>query len=382
MSTDVRPLVVWGEGIRAYDFGPHHPLTPKRFGPGIDLIRAAGADRWMEPREATDAELAKAHTPPYIREVRSFSGDPWQPGRRGIGSADVPSFHGMHEAAALVAGGSIEAARAVVAGTATHAFMPAGGLHHASAAMAAGFCIYNDVALAIATARDAGHRVLSLDLDVHHGDGTESIFRSDPEVLTFSIHETGRTLYPGTGSVEEDGAPGASGTVVNVPLEARTGDASWVDAVERIVPVLAGLFRPTFLVTQHGCDSHAWDPLAHLELTTNAWIRVTRLCDEIAHRWCDGRWVATGGGGYDPYRVVPRSWAIVWHAMAHREVPVDLPAEWHARWAPEADDDHPFPATWRDDPTVARPEPELVTERDRAVTDEALALALTRLGAG
>ncbi|MFO1539279.1 MAG: acetoin utilization protein AcuC [Chloroflexota bacterium] len=382
MSDDARPVVVWGEGIRAYDFGPGHPLTPKRFGSGIELIRASGADRWMEPREAADEELARLHSRQYIREVRSFSDDPWQPPRRGIASGDVPAFHGMHEAAALVAGGSIEAARAVIAGTATHAFMPAGGLHHAAAGMASGFCIYNDVALAIATARDAGHRVLSLDLDVHHGDGTEALFRDDPEVLTFSIHETGRTLFPGTGTLEDDGGPGAEGTVVNVPLEAGTGDASWIDAVERIVPVLAGLFRPTFLVTQHGCDSHAWDPLAHLELTTNAWIRITRLCDEIAHRWCDGRWVATGGGGYDPYRVVPRSWAIVWHAMAHREVPEMLPEAWHAQWSSAADAKRPFPRMWRDGPEVGRPESELVTERDRDVTDAALALALTRLGAG
>ena len=254
--SDERPIVTWSEAILAYDFGPGHPLTPKRFPIGIDLLRHAGADRWAAPREATDDELARLHDRRYIRQVRAFSDDPWQPGRMGIGSHDVPAFHGMHEAAAMVAGGSIDAVRRILDGEASHGFNPGGGLHHAMAAQAGGFCIYNDVALAAAVARDAGHRVLSVDLDVHHGDGTQALFADDPEVLTFSIHETGRTLYPGTGSLEEDGGPGASGTVVNLPLEPGTGDATWVEAVERMVGALAAAYRPTFLVTQQIGRAH------------------------------------------------------------------------------------------------------------------------------
>lgn len=330
------PILVWDEGLRAYDFGPGHPLTPRRFGPGIGLIRAVGAARVRAPSEASDEELARLHDRRYVEQVRSFSDHPWQPVAMGIGTSDVPAFHGMHEASALVAGGSIAGVRAILAGQAEHAFSPAGGLHHAMAARASGFCVYNDVALAVATARDAGHRVLYVDLDVHHGDGTQALFWEDPEVLTFSIHEGGRTLFPGAGWVDESGGAAAPGTSVNVPLEALSGDASWWAAVELALPALAEAFRPGFIVSQHGCDSHVNDPLAHLRLTTASYSRATALLDELAHAHCGGRWFATGGGGYDAYRVVPRSWALVWLAQAHREAPDETPVAWREAWADEA----------------------------------------------
>ncbi len=311
-------------------------MTPRRFGPGIDLLRAFGAQRLVAPEPADDADLARLHVRHYIEQVRSFSDHPWQPPAMGVGTADVPAFHGMHEAAALVAGGSIGAVESILDGEACHAFSPAGGLHHAMRTRAAGFCIYNDVALAVARARDAGHRVLYLDLDVHHGDGTQTLFWDDPEVLTFSIHETGHRLFPGTGMPDETGGPDAPGTAVNVPLDEGAGDDAWWPIVARLVPALAGAFRPTFIVSQHGCDGHVLDPLAHLRLTTDAFARACRLIDEVAHRWCEGRWLATGGGGYDAYRVVPRSWAIVWLAQAHRELPRETPASWRERWAEEA----------------------------------------------
>ena len=258
----------------------------------------------------------------YIRQVRSFSSEAFfQPPAMGIGSADCPAFHGMHEASATVAGGSIAAMEAILAGEASHAFNPGGGLHHAMAGHASGFCIYNDVALAVATARDAGHRVLYVDIDVHHGDGTQALFWDDPNVLTVSIHEDGRSLFPGTGSVVERGGPEAPGSALNVPLEAYSGDASWLAAIESVLPAVAEAFRPTMLVSQHGCDTHVYDPLAHLRVTTAAYARATALLDDIAHRWCDGRWLATGGGGYDAYRVVPRSWSLIWLAQAHQDVP-------------------------------------------------------------
>lgn len=376
------PIVVWSEGIRAYDFGPAHPLTPRRFGPGIDLVREVGATRFLEPQEASDAALGRLHEPRYVRQVRSFSDDPWQPPAMGIGPGDCPPFHGMHEASALVAGGSIAVVGAVLAGDAVHAFNPGGGLHHAMAERASGFCIYNDVALAVATARDAGHRVLYVDLDVHHGDGTQELFWDDPDVLTLSIHESGRTLFPGTGEIDETGGPGAEGTAVNVPLEQMTATASWLRVVELVVPALAEAFRPTFLVTQHGCDSHVLDPLAHLRLTTDAYARATRLLDELAHRWCEGRWVATGGGGYDGYRVVPRSWALVWLAQAHVEPPEVLPEAWRERWADEAErySQAPPPERMLDEPRLRLIEPPGVGERNMRTAGRSLARSLELLG--
>ena len=198
---------------------------------------------------------------------------------------------------------------------------------------ASGFCIYNDPALAIARARQNGLRVLYVDLDVHHGDGVQALHWTDPGVLTLSIHETGRYLFPGTGGVGELGEGVAAGTSVNVPLEPGTGEGAWLAAVRGLLPEVAAAFGPDLIVSQHGADSHAWDPLAHLRVTTTAMGEAARLVDVLAHRFAGGRWLATGGGGYDVYRVVPRMWGLVWLAGAHRDVPDALPEAWRERWA-------------------------------------------------
>ncbi len=278
------PILVWSEALREYDFGPGHPLTPKRFGPGVDLLRSLGAARTLLPEPAGDDEIARLHEPHFIEQVRSFSDHPWQPAAMGVGSGDVPAFHGMHDVSALVVGGSIGAVDRILSGEVEHAFSPAGGLHHAMRTRAAGFCIYNDVALAVARARDAGHRVLYIDLDVHHGDGTQTMFWDDPQVLTYSIHKSGRSLYPGTGMIEETGGADAPGLAVNTPLDEASGDESWWPVVELVLPALADAFAPTFIVSQHGCDSHALDPLAHLRVTTASFERAARLVDGLAHR--------------------------------------------------------------------------------------------------
>jgi acetoin utilization protein AcuC len=375
------PLVVYGPRSDTYDFGPLHPLTPRRFGPGIDLLRAVGASAFVEPGPASDAELARIHQPEYIAAVRAFSDDPGLPSRAGIGPGDCPPFHGMHEASAAVAGGSLAAADAILSGDVEHAFHPGGGLHHAMPARASGFCIYNDVALAVARARDAGHRVLYVDLDVHHGDGTETCFYNDPDVMTVSIHETGLALFPGTGFVEEGGGPDAEGTAVNVPLLPGSGDASWWPAVEKLVPALADAFRPTFLVTQHGSDSHAFDPLAHQRVTTAAYWQADRLLDELAHHHCAGRWLATGGGGYDVYRVVPRAWSLVWLAQAHRDPPDPMPVEWHERWSADGERHHqaPLPEAFVDPLDLAAPDPPKMVEENLRTADLALARSLRAL---
>jgi acetoin utilization protein AcuC len=242
----------------------------------------------------------------------------------------------MHQAAAAVAGGSLRAMEAILRGDVEHALHPGGGLHHAMPARASGFCIYDDPALAIARARREGLRVLYVDLDVHHGDGVEAIHTADPGVLTVSFHESGRYLFPGTGFADEIGEGTAAGTVVNVPLEPETGEEAWLSVVSSLVPELAAAFGPDLIVSQHGADSHAWDPLAHLRNTTTSMGAAARLVDEVAHRFAAGRWLSTGGGGYGVYNVVPRSWAHVWLAAAHREAPDRVPGQWRDRWAGEA----------------------------------------------
>lgn len=375
------PLVVYGDVNLEYDFGPEHPLTPRRFRPSIDLLRTVGATNFVEPRRASDDELARLHSPDYIDTVQAFSVEPWHPPQAGIGPGDCPQFAGMHEASAAIAGGSIDAVDRILDGEVEHAFNPAGGLHHAMAGRASGFCIYNDVALGVARARDAGHRVLYVDLDVHHGDGTQALFWEDPQVLTFSIHQDGRTLFPGTGFVDERGGEGARGTVVNVPLEPFSGDGSWLAAVEQVVPALADAFRPTLLVSQHGCDTHAYDPLAHLRLTTRAYRAATLMLDRIAHTHAEGRWLATGGGGYDAYRVVPRSWSLVWFAQAHRDPPHETDPEWRERWAVEAARYHqsPPPEPWLDPEDLVRPEAADVAETNARLAEQALVGSLEQL---
>ncbi len=336
-----QPLLVFGPRSLDYDFGPSHPLTPRRFGPGIELLREIGAEPGLAPEPAPDEELLWAHTRSYLDVVRHFSlaadHGGWLEAEAGIGfGGDDPPFGGMHEAAAAVAGGSIRAMEAILRGDVEHAFHPGGGLHHAMPSRASGFCIYDDPALAIARARRDGLRVLYVDLDVHHGDGVEAIHATDPGVLTLSIHESGRYLFPGTGFANELGEGTAAGTVVNVPLEPETGEGAWLPAVRSLLPELAASFAPDLVVSQHGADSHAWDPLAHLRNTTTAMGDAARLVDAVAHRWAGGRWLSTGGGGYGVYDVVPRSWSLVWLAAAHREAPDRLPTAWRERWAGEA----------------------------------------------
>jgi acetoin utilization protein AcuC len=344
------PLLVFGPRSLEYDFGPRHPLSPRRFGPGIDLLRAVGAEPGLAPEPASDAELEWLHSPEYVATVKRFSASPEEPPQAGIGPGDDPPFAGMHAAAATVAGGSIRALEAILHGDVEHAYQPGGGLHHAMRSRASGFCIYNDVALAIARARREGQRVLYVDVDVHHGDGVQALHYADPGVLTVSFHETGEALFPGTGFVDELGEGSAAGTSVNVPLEPFTGPDAWLAGVRSIVPALAAAFGPDLVVSQHGADGHVWDPLAHLALTTTVMGEAARLVDRVAHRRGRGRWLATGGGGYSVYRVVPRAWALTWLAGAHRAVPPRLPEEWRERWAGDAArwGDGPLPETFED----------------------------------
>lgn len=382
IDENAEPLIVYGPLSDRYDFGPQHPLTPRRFGPGIDLLRATGASRFLPPEPASEEHLLRLHDARYIETVKVFARDQDRPTSAGIGPGDCPPFVDMHDVSAAVAGGSIAAMDRILSGQESHVFQPGGGLHHAMADRASGFCIYNDVALAVARARDAGHRVMYVDLDVHHGDGVQALFWDDPQVLTVSLHETGDALFPGTGFESETGGRGAPGTAVNVPLEPFTGDASWLPAFEMVVPALAEAFAPTVLVSQHGCDSHAYDPLAHLRLTTLAYARATRALDRIAHERCDGRWFATGGGGYDAYRVVPRSWSLVWLAQAHRDVPDETPAAWRERWADEAAgfEQTPPPGTFIDPPDIVQPDPETMITVNQRTADRALALSLRLQG--
>jgi acetoin utilization protein AcuC len=238
---------------------------------------------------------------------------------RGLGTDDNPTFEGMHHAAAHVVGASVEACRQVWSGEAQHSANITGGLHHAMRDRASGFCVYNDVAVGIQHLLDQGaERVAYVDVDVHHGDGVEKIFWDDPRVLTISLHETGQMLFPGTGFPHDVGGHGAEGSAVNVALPPGTGDAGWLRAFHAVVPPLLREFRPEVLVTQHGCDSHADDPLAHLMMSVDGQRAAYVALHELAHEVAGGRWVVTGGGGYALVEVVPRAWTHLLAIVAGR----------------------------------------------------------------
>ena len=342
MSSRVE-FVWYGDDAPWYDHGPEHPLRPARVLLTRQLITDYGivdGQRVVETpaRDASDDELLLVHTEPYLDAVRRAGrGEPGDWWRFGFGPGDNPIFPHMHEASARVAGASLVAAEAVLSGRAEHAFNPAGGLHHAMPERASGFCVYDDPAIAIAWLLEHGvSRVAYVDVDVHHGDGPTAIFYNDPRVLTISLHQSGRTLFPGTGFVHELGTEDAAGTAVNVPLPPFTGDQAWLGAFRDVVLPLVEAWEPEVLVTQLGCDTHHRDPLANLALTTAAYRETAVLLHDLAHRSAGGHWLATGGGGYQWAAVVPRAWTIYFAEMAGAQLPDELPPSWVERAEREA----------------------------------------------
>ncbi|MCX2927266.1 acetoin utilization protein AcuC [Streptomyces sp. NEAU-W12] len=330
-----RTQLMWDEAVTGYDFGRDHPMDPVRLVLTRSLVAALGLDREVAvvaAKTAGESTLRLVHREDYIGAVRAASKDPAAADQSyGLGTTDDPAFAGMHEASALIAGQSVGAAEAVWRGEALHAVNFAGGLHHAMPGAASGFCVYNDAALAVARLLELGvERVAYIDVDVHHGDGVQAAFWEDPRVLTVSLHEHPRTLFPQTGWPEETGADGAQGSAVNVALPAGTGDEGWLRAFHAVIPELLADFRPQVLVTQHGADTHFEDPLAHLAVSLDAQRAVQVACHELAHEYADGRWVALGGGGYAVVEVVPRSWTHLVGIAAGK--PVDptttIPESW------------------------------------------------------
>ncbi|GAA3752244.1 acetoin utilization protein AcuC [Salinactinospora qingdaonensis] len=330
--------VAWDDGLTAYNFGPQHPLAPVRVELTMALAREFGvfdtAGVSFVPVEPADDKLLElVHEPDYIAAVRRAGqtlapDDPYS-----LGTPDNPVFAGMHDAAALISGASVAAAGAVWRGEAEHAANLAGGLHHAMPNHAWGFCVYNDPAIAIAWLLEQGaKRVAYVDVDVHHGDGVQKRFYDDPRVLTISLHESPATLFPGTGTPDEIGGPNAEGYAVNVALPAGTNDGLWMRAFHAVVPPLLRELQPEILVTQHGCDTHALDPLANLTLSLDGQRQTYAELHRLAKETAGGRWVLMGGGGYELVQVVPRAWT---HLLAE------------AAGSPIASDTM-TPETWRD----------------------------------
>lgn len=339
-GTHGRLLIVHGHELASYTFSDEHPLQPTRYELTMSLLSSLG---WLDrsdldveaPRPALTGELLTVHSYPYVQAVthaQAIAQGMTQPidlSLYGLGTADNPLFAAIHDASALYTGATIQAMNAVTEGRAVHAYAPAGGQHHAMRARASGFCVYNDCAVAITAAVAAGYRVAYVDLDAHHGDGVQAAFYSDPRVLTISIHESGRYLFPGTGGVDEMGAGDGAGASINVPLPPMAGDDAILLAMERIIAPAVRSFVPDIMVAQTGCDTHHRDPLSHLTATLPLYPRLAEHLHDLAHECCSGRWLIVGGGGYDPVDVTPRAWTAFFGAVLGQETAdVELPQDW------------------------------------------------------
>jgi acetoin utilization protein AcuC len=329
-------LVSVEQAALGYDFGESHPLRPERVLHTYDNIRALRLSdrdnvREVTSRPATDDEIIAVHDPAFVTTVKGIDAGDIPPSRGfefGLGTPDDPIFPNMHAASAAVAGASIVGAEMVAQGAADHSFNPAGGLHHARRREASGFCVYNDPAIAIAKVLELQPewRVMYIDVDVHHGDGVQWIFYDDPRVCTVSLHQSGAYLYPGTGFEDETGTGPGVGTSLNVPLQPYTGEEDYLWALQEVVSKAAAAFRPHLLATQLGGDTHHGDPLANLGLTIGAYPRMARILHDAAHDHASGRWIATGGGGYQWDVIVPRIWTIHFAEMCG--APGEIPPGW------------------------------------------------------
>jgi acetoin utilization protein AcuC len=313
--------------MMSYDFGPQHPLKPIRLARTIELLRSIEPTLvCLDPGLADRADMRLVHDDSYLEVVECLSrGQRIPPEVKmsyGFGSVDTPAFLGMYEAALAYCGGTVRAAQAILSGEQL-AFGIGGGLHHAMRDKASGFCVFDDPAIALSILKLRYSRLMYVDIDLHHGDGVQALFLDDPDVLTFSIHESGRTLYPGTGFVEETGAGGA---VVNIPLDAHTTGDVWIWAFEEVFLSTLDWFKPDAIVLQMGCDAHLNDPLGHLRVRVQEWLRAVEVVRDAGLPI-----VAVGGGGYELANV-PRMWAAAVLTLCGLEVPEVapecIPVEW------------------------------------------------------
>ncbi|WP_138420645.1 acetoin utilization protein AcuC [Aquibacillus sediminis] len=374
---------IYSEQFQTYQFNPDHPFNQLRVAMTKDLLEKTGVldtSQIVKPRLATEQELLLVHDKNYVNAVKKASNGTLSTAEGlpyGLGTEDTPMFTNMHQASSLLVGGTLTAVDQVLEGNVAHALNLGGGLHHGFKRKASGFCIYNDGAIAIKYIREKYNlRVLYVDTDAHHGDGVQSVFYDDPNVCTLSIHETGRYLFPGTGNANERGIKQGYGYSFNVPIDAFTEDESFLEVYQTALEEIAAYFQPDVIITQNGADAHCYDPLTHLSSTMATYEFIPKLAHEIAHTYCEGRWVALGGGGYDIWRVVPRAWSQIWSTMQQQQILTgNLPNEWIKKW--HGSSPVTLPTTWHDDKTIYHPIPRKkeIEEKNRNVLDHALKFA-------
>ncbi|SHN04870.1 acetoin utilization protein AcuC [Gracilibacillus kekensis] len=370
---------IYTDDFLRYSFHEEHPFNQNRLLLTKDLLvlsKALTEDQIIAPKLIEEEDILSVHSKDYIEAVKQASeGKEIDPHKYGIGTHDTPSFTKMYEASLMTASGSVEACNQVLSGKVKHALNLAGGLHHGFPTRASGFCIFNDIAIAIQYIRKHFNlKVLYIDTDAHHGDGVQHCFYDDPNVCTVSFHETGRYLYPGTGKTSERGVKDGFGYSFNFPLDAFTEDASYLEVFQKGIEEITEYFDPDIIISQHGVDAHALDPLTHLHCTLDIFEQIPVIIHNLAHKYCNGKWIALGGGGYDIWKVVPRAWSQLWKIMNEDNAIFqgNITKDWLEKWkslSPVA-----LPTSWQDSETFYRdiPRREEITYNNRKMYKQVL----------
>lgn len=331
--------LIYTDKYQKYNFGPQHPLRPLRIKLTFSLMEKLGLLNneslvIIAPRMCTRQELEMVHSAEYVDAVKRLSEDVNDkeilPYKYGLGPGDNPIFKGMYEASSLVCGASLVAADLVwKENDFNFAFNPAGGLHHAMKNRASGFCIFNDIAVAIKHLKklEKDIRIAYLDIDCHHGDGVQWLFYDDPNVLTISLHQSGKFLFPGTGDTKERGENNGQGYAINFPLLPGTSNKMYLKLFRKCVPRILETYEPDILLTQLGVDTHFNDPLTQMGLSISIYIDLGQTMETCATDYCNNRWLAFGGGGYS-MTVVPRAWTLFLSKMLHIDLENKLPDSW------------------------------------------------------
>jgi len=311
--------------IELYHYPESCPFKTERAGLTRGILQSSGSFTGgnrseVAPVPLSETELRLFHTAEYIERLKRVSRGSFDVSdlHAGLGTQDTPIFADLYTYATLASGGTTIAARLVLDRGFRMAFNPSGGYHHACADQAGGFCYVNDVAIACFVLANAGKKVFCLDLDVHHGNGTQAAFYGDPRVFTVSLHESGKTLFPWGGFETEIGEGYGRGFNVNVPMPAGTDDDIYSAAFKEVVPPLLSAFSPDVIVLELGMDVLSTDPLAHFKMTNNAFADLVPLVMKNG-----APIVAVGGGGYTPDHTA-RGWALLWTVMCGIEPESDM----------------------------------------------------------
>lgn len=326
---------IYSDTLAQFDYGTSHPLKTFRLKLTYELIRAYGLlspprAKLIEAAKADESALLLFHDRDYIEMLKAVNNGTSVPGEMhfGLGPGDNPVFRGVFDWSLLVTGASIQAASIVESGDSAIAFNISGGLHHAMASRASGFCYVNDPVIAIKSLLKKGRRIAYIDIDAHHGDGVQEAFYSSDQVLTISMHETGNSLFPGTGYEDEIGRDEGRGYSVNIPMPPYSDDELFIFAFNEIIPSLILKFSPDIVVSQLGVDSFHSDPLTHLNYTLNGYCDVVSKIKNLSPKW-----VALGGGGYDISNVA-KAWTLAWAIMNDTTIPERIPDDFIEKYAP------------------------------------------------